>query len=475
MCLKTESYDAVIIGAGIGGLITAGLLTKRGLRIAVFEKEEEPGGYCRSFSNSGYTFDACIDSIGALQKGGFLYKVMEELAILNKIQLVDINPMRRNIFPDFSIDITSNIKQHKEQLKNLFPSKSNGVAELFCLMDDIFESLVLSVSGEANSANVYFWANRSFKELLDSFIANPLLKAQLSSYCVFLGLPATKVSAIAAVSVLMHYLKGGAFRVRGGIQKLINAITEMIVHNGGKVILGEKVDKVNIIKGKAYGVTTVKGRTIEADHIVSDIDANTLISSLIGCDVLPFKKIQAIKELNVSSSLIVVYLGVDYDMSKLNLVPSIGYFSCNDLDAMLNIDNKLSFGISIPSLVDNTLAPQGHGTVLIHWPCCQNEQGSRDKNTIADILIEHLEQIIPRITKHIVFRSVADSKTFFRYTGNTNGAAYGWEQSPGFLANAALLSSLAKNLYQVGHWAGYGGGIMPSAISAVRVANNITQ
>jgi len=472
--LKKECYDAIIIGAGIGGLLTAAFLAKRGLSVIIFEKENELGGYCRSFSNNGYTFDACIDSIGGLHKGGFLYKVMEELSILDKIQLIDIKPMRRNIFPNFSIDIASSMGQHKEQLKSLFPKESDGIDGLFCLMDDIFESLILSVSGGANSSHVYRWANSSFKELLDCFITNPSLQAQLSSYCNFLGLPASKVSAIAAASALMHYLKGGAFRIRGGVQKLINAITEIIVHNKGKVILGEEVAKVNIAQNKAVGVTTVKGRTVKGEQTISGIDANHLTGSLISSEVLPFKKAQAIKKLNVSSSLIVVYLGVDYDMRKLNLAPSIGYFACDDIDAVLNADDRLSFGISIPSLVDDTLAPEGHSTVLIHMPCYQNKQSCYNKNAIADVLIEHAERIIPNIHRRIVFRSVADYKTFHKYTGNKDGAAYGWEQKPGFLSNVSSLSNIVKNLYIVGHWAGYGGGVMPSAISAMKVANNIT-
>ena len=53
-----SKYDAIIIGAGIGGLTCALLLAKKGLRVAVFEKEKLPGGYCSSFSKDGYVFEA---------------------------------------------------------------------------------------------------------------------------------------------------------------------------------------------------------------------------------------------------------------------------------------------------------------------------------------------------------------------------------------------------------------------------------
>jgi len=52
------SYDAVIIGSGIGGLITANLLAKGGLRVLLVEQHYMVGGYCSSFRRGGYTFDA---------------------------------------------------------------------------------------------------------------------------------------------------------------------------------------------------------------------------------------------------------------------------------------------------------------------------------------------------------------------------------------------------------------------------------
>ena len=51
-------YDAVIIGAGIGGLITANLLAREGLKVLLVEQHYMVGGYCSTFRRAGYTFDA---------------------------------------------------------------------------------------------------------------------------------------------------------------------------------------------------------------------------------------------------------------------------------------------------------------------------------------------------------------------------------------------------------------------------------
>ena len=113
-----DKYDAIVIGGGIGGLTCAVLLAKKGVRVAVFEKECHPGGYCSSFSTDGYTFDACVDSIGGLRKGEPLRRIMEEdLGVWDKLDFIELNPLRRNVFPDMTIDVPSDVTQYKDTLK----------------------------------------------------------------------------------------------------------------------------------------------------------------------------------------------------------------------------------------------------------------------------------------------------------------------------------------------------------------------
>src|ERR1700758_4690756 len=53
-----SAYDAVIIGAGVGGLTCANLLAQQGLRVLLIEQHYMVGGYCSTFRRNGYTFDA---------------------------------------------------------------------------------------------------------------------------------------------------------------------------------------------------------------------------------------------------------------------------------------------------------------------------------------------------------------------------------------------------------------------------------
>ncbi|MDP3696882.1 MAG: hypothetical protein Q8R55_02510, partial [Candidatus Taylorbacteria bacterium] len=155
---------------------------------------------------------------------------------------------------------------------------------------------------------------------------------------------------------------------------------------------------------------------------------------------------------------------------------NLGYFNSHDLDGMLNKNSKASFGMSFPSLLDPSVAPKGCGNVVIHWPLCYTKDPVEiPKDTIRTKLIDELNKTIPGIVKRIAYQSVSGPSTLQRYTGNTFGAAYGWEQEAGFLKNLPFFKNIAGNFHVVGHWAGYGGGIMPSMLSACKVFNEITK
>lgn len=268
-----DKYDAVIIGGGIGGLTCAALLAKKGLRVAVFEKEGQPGGYCSSFSADGYTFDACVDSIGGLRKDEPLRFIIEEkLGIWNKLDFIELNPLRRNIFPDMAIDVPADVTQYKDTLKSIFPAEQDGIDKSFSAMDKIYTSSLQAMCGTGDLSLPYDYMEISFYDLLSSFISDEKLKSALSTYCPFLGLPAHEASAISLSNILMHYVKGGSFRVKGGFQKLNNALVDELRNYGGEFFVAEEVTRILCDGMNATGIVTKINRQVSAKHVISNID-----------------------------------------------------------------------------------------------------------------------------------------------------------------------------------------------------------
>ncbi len=469
-----NKYDAVIIGGGIGGLTCALLLAKKGARVAVFEKEKRPGGYCSSFSVDGYTFDACVDSIGGLRKDEPLRHIIEEkLGIWDELDFIELNPLRRNIFPDMAVDIPADVTQYKDTLKMIFPAEQEGIDRSFSAMEKIYMSSLQTMCGTGDGSLLYDFMEISFYDLLSSFISDEKLKSVLSTYCTFLGLPAREASAIALSNILIHYVRGGAFRIRGGIQGLSNALVGALRNRGGEVFFTEEVTRILYDETNTTGIVTKGGRKVKAAHIISNMDIKTVIRLMEGCAV-DKEKVNKIKKMKVSGSFVMVYIGVNDNLRSYGLPPDLGYFNSYDLDGMLNKNAHASFGLSFPSALDSSVAPKECGSIVIHWPMCYNKHSTAiSKDDIGKRLVAELSKIVPGIANRIVYQSIAGPCTLQRYTGNTFGAAYGWEQEAGFLENLPFMRNIAGNFHVVGHWAGYGGGVMPSMLSACKVAKDI--
>lgn len=469
-----KDYDVVIIGAGIGGLTSALLLAKKGARVAVFEKEKQPGGYCSSFSVDGYVFDACVDSIGGLRKNEPLRCIMEEdLGVWNKLDFIELNPLRRNIFPDMTIDIPADIAQYKAVLKTMFPSEGEGIDKSFSTMEKIYTLSIQTMRGNSDGSLLYDFMDLSFYNMLSSFISDEKLKSIMSTYCTFLGLPAREASAIALSNILIHYVRGGSFRVRGGFQKLSDVLAGALISYGSEIFVGEEVTRILYDKDCVTGIVTKNDRNVKAKHIISNIDVKAAIKLISGCTV-DKDRINKINKLKVSGSFVMVYVGVKDTLRSYGLPPDLGYFNSYDLDGMLNKNSHASYGISFPSLIDSSIVPEGCGNVVIHWPLCYSKDSiTISKDTICKKQVKDLEKIMPGITSRIEYQSAAGPSTLQRYTSNSFGSAYGWEQKAGFLKNLPLMRNIAGNFHIVGHWAGYGGGVMPSMLSAYKVVENI--
>lgn len=63
--LKDERWDAIVIGSGVGGLATGGLLAKvAGKKVLILEQHYRAGGHTHMFSRSGYSWDVGLHYVG---------------------------------------------------------------------------------------------------------------------------------------------------------------------------------------------------------------------------------------------------------------------------------------------------------------------------------------------------------------------------------------------------------------------------
>jgi phytoene dehydrogenase-like protein len=475
------TWDAAVIGAGIGGLSCAGVLAARGARVLVLDQAASPGGYLASFRRGGFVFDAAVDCVAGLDSHGPLTWLLRSLGKDGDLSPVRLDPIRLSRFPGLSVPVDARLADYVERLSALFPAERKGIADFFLRAGRIYadvegmmEPLVEGRDGPASiPSEILRYREATYGELLAEDLCDVRLKAILSDRCPFLGLPPRRVSAIGMVSLVMSYFRSGAWRPAGGHGRLAELLAEGIEERGGKVLLSRRVDGIALDGARRARVVTAGGEEFAARTVVSAVDPFQTFARLVG-GAPGAAALAGLAGRNPSPSFFIVYVGAAGNPEGED-ASSIGSFGSFDLDRLL--DGYVPFsgadplGITIPTVEDRSLAPPGHHVYLVHELVprgCAIDWPARKPELVAT-MVEKAGRIVPGLEDRIVHCEGASPATLERYTGNRGGAAYGWEQLPAL----PRVRHGIPNLFMAGHWTETGGGVLAAACSGIRAAAGV--
>lgn len=474
-------FDCIVIGAGIGGLVSAGRLASKGFKTLLIDKNPTPGGYLQSFKRKGVTFDSSIDCFSGLDAEGPITRVIESLGVKDEISPVKIDPIRRSIFPSMTIDVHSEIERYIDELKSLFGSECGGIDSFFYTLTELYSDIkawgefITGLRPDEQIPERLISASRlTYKDLLDVHVRDERLKAVLSDRCPFYGLPASRASAVAMAALVMSYFDSGAWRVKGGSQRLADALVKGIRAKGSEVFMNTSATKILTEGGRAVGIETSGNERYTCRAVISAIDFHTTFGRLLS-GTESSKRALGQRLPGVSSSFFILYAAFKGDLGPLGNASSIGWYPSFDMEA--NFTNEAPFsergsiGITIPTVTDASIAPAGIHCLTAHEMCeiSFSTDWKRDKKTLTEKVLKKVEAIIPGITRDSVHIEAATPATLERYTNNLSGAAYGWAQTPGMRPPKTYLNGL----YLAGHWEGTGGGVLASAYSGHKAASKV--
>jgi phytoene desaturase len=475
-------YDAVVVGAGIGGLVCANLLAEAGLAVLLVEQHYMAGGFCSTFRRGGYTFDASTHFYPLVgNPDTFVGRLLRRLGVAT--EWVKMDPVDTFHFPDgTSFDVPADFDSYLARVKQRFSEEARGLDAFFADARAAYALGLLAYFRERHAPGIERFRDWTVAQALDRHVRDPRLRLLLTADCPHWGSPPCRTSFVFDSMLRFAYFLGNYYPV-GGSQAFADELARAFEARGGEILMSTTVERILDRDGRAHAVemTTTRGRLagryrVEAGAVVSNADLRLTLERLLRPEVVPPELLAAVRRLRPSHPCYLSHLGLR-GVTPERLAPLQGYY-WQGWDADRMGDGALRCKVFVPTLYEPAMAPPGKQVVILQkvMPVDYARVGdwAAHKAAVQEYLLAQLERLLPGVGRHVEVASTATAHTAWRFTLNEHGAMLGWDMAPDQLGAARpTVRGPVRGLYLAGHWVQPGGGITPVIVSAVQAAEAV--
>ena len=500
--MTNPAWDVIVIGSGIGGLVTASQLAKKGAKTLVLERYLIPGGSGGSFQRKGYTFDVGASMIFGFGEHGHTNLLTRALADVGQSceTVPDPVQLEYHLPGGLTMAVDRDYEGFISRMSARFPHEAEGIRAFYDTCWQVFRCLdampLLSLEDPAYLAKVFFraplaclglarWLPFNVGDVARKHIRDQDLLRLIDMECFCWSvMPADRTPMINAGMVFSDRHAGGINYPKGGVGVIAEKLVAGLQAHGGEIRYRARVTKVLVDNGKALGVQLANGEELRAKRIVSNATRwdtfageGSPTSTLVPAEYTPSAEATWRRRYQPSSSFLSLHLGV-----KAEVIPSdlhCHHLLLEDWRAM-EAEQGVIF-VSIPTLLDPSLAPEGRHIVhtftmsdIKHWRGLAPKQYALKKQADADRLIERLEALLPGLGAAIEVKEVGTPRTHRRFLGRMGGS-YGpipAGRLPGLLPMPFNRTGLG-NLYCVGDSCFPGQGLNAVAFSGYACSHRI--
>jgi phytoene desaturase len=483
--------QAIVIGAGFGGLAAAIRLGARGYRVVLLEKQATLGGRARVFQQDGFTFDAGPTIITA----PFLFAELWRLCgrqMADDVTLLPVSPFYRIRFHDGTyFNYSGDSAAMRAEVARISPGDVEGYerfirhSETTCRIG--FEELgdvpfghwtdMVKVAPDL----LRLGGHRSVYSLVSRFIKHPKLRIVFSFHPLLIGGNPFTASAIYTLIPFLernwgvHFAQGGTGRLVAGLAKLVRG-------QGGVIRCDAEVAQILVSEGRASGVRLASGEALPADVVVSNADSAWTYRKLLGATPRRRWTDRRLARARYSMGLFVWYFGTDRrydDVAHHTIMLGPRYRELlQDIFKRQVLAEDFSLYLHRPTASDVSLAPAGGDAFYVLSPV-PHLGGTTDWRIAAEpyrqAIMRHLAQtVLPDLPKHVVTSRVMTPLDFRDELCAWHGAAFGLE--PVLLQSAWFRphnkSEDIPGLYLVGAGTHPGAGV-PGVLSSAKVLDRV--
>jgi phytoene dehydrogenase-like protein len=475
MSHPSGQYDAIVIGAGHNGLVTAGYLAKSGLKVLVLERRKVVGGAAVTEEKwPGFKISS-LSYVNSL----FRPEIVRDLDLKSHgYEMLPRDPSSFTPFPDGRYLLLGPDKQlcHDQIAKfsrkdaDAYPKYEERLSEIAEILEPMMTMTPLD-PGKIRFGDLWEYGKLGFKnrsrlkkswsealrlltgsgsDLLNHWFESEQLKVTLATDAV-IGANASP-SLPGTAYVLFHHVMGECNGVRGvwgymrgGMGGLSQSIAGSCRAMGVEILTDSPVEKILVRDGLVQGVVARNGREYTAKVVVSGADPNVTFNKLMDAKDLPAEFLSDVRRINYDSASIKINLALSelpdfvacpgkepgpQHRGTIHICPDMQYLEEAYADSIAGRWSRSPIlECTIPSVVDSTVAPPGMHVMNIftqYGP--YNLKGGKtwdqEREAYGDRCIEILSQYAPNIKKAIVHREVLTPLDLEREYGLTGGSLF---------------------------------------------------
>lgn len=499
----TPDYDAVIIGAGHNGLVTANYLAKAGQRVLVLEARDLVGGACVTEELiPGSKWSSCAFIAGLLRP-----EIIAELELARfGLDLYQGDALSYSLFRDgTSFTMWKETDRTLRELEKINKNDAQafldfgvrlqrfaGLVTPYLLSPPPQRSEVFAAFEAAGEQTLFDeFTLLSVRDLLDRYFEDERLKSMLTFFGMvsIFGGPSTPGTAYTYGHHSWGEFNGnfGQFGLaRGGMGAISEALAAGARHHGATIRTSTPVDTVIVERGTATGVRLADGTVVTAARVISNADPKRSLLKLLEPGVLPAKLVRDVENIDTRGSMARIHLLIDELPQYLPfpdaaegpqhhghqlLGPSREAFE-EAYEAQRRGTFPSTFVIEAvtQSVTDDSLAPAGLHTMTLGIQQLPSEltgtTWAAEKEKWADLVLEDLFIYAPNLREHILDRVVITPDDLDHEYLITDGNIFHGSMMLDQLFGARPLPELAnyrtsvRNYYLCGSGTHPGGGVM---------------
>ncbi|MCP4320146.1 MAG: NAD(P)/FAD-dependent oxidoreductase [Hyphomicrobiales bacterium] len=479
-----NSWDAIVIGSGMGGMAAAAALSKVGHKVLLVEQYVTLGGLTHSFSREGFTWDAGIHYLSGIAPGDWMREILDWLS-QTPIEFISMGSVYDNLHIGDSkpLPLSRPYEAQERDLKDRFPDDMEAVEAWTMALRDGQEAMLKifptrampTLMGSAlqwwHSSAIERWCGRTTQQVIDEITQNPELAAAFAAQWFDHGGRPSKASFAMHAMISGSYLQSGSWYPVGGGAAFAEHILPTITAGAGEARAGVKVGELLLENGRVVGIKTMDGEKIRANVVISDIGARETVNNLLPADCGHDDWISEIRSLPPSIAHFSLFMGFEGDIEDAGATRSNHWiYPTGEVDVVwadAPENSPPGMFVSFASLKDPSHDPgpaQKHAGELVAWTdwstverWADKASGQRGddyqtfKQQVGDVMFAQFKNYFPDLAELVVFRELSTPLATASITGHYEGGFYGLDVTPQRVFSDALQAKTPiEGLYLAG-------------------------